>query len=76
MQYIKEALRNAEAEVGKSEHVLRGKPMTPMHVEYRPELDVSPILGLEQANYYQSLTGILQWVVQLGRIAIYIDVPL
>jgi len=37
---------------------------------------VSPILGPEQANYYQSLIGILIWAVELGRIDIYVDVAL
>jgi hypothetical protein len=68
MRCTKEALHDA------SEHILRGKPMTPMQVGYRPELNVSPILGLEQANYYQSLIDIFQWVVELERIVICIDV--
>jgi len=74
--YLKEALRNVELELGKSGLSLRGKPNTPMQTNYRPELDVSPILGPEQANYYQSLIGILRWAVELGRIDIYIDVAL
>jgi hypothetical protein len=43
---------------------------------YRPELDTSPILGPERANYYQSLIGILRWAIELGRIDIHIDVTL
>jgi hypothetical protein len=75
-QYLKEALRNVEAELAKSNLALRGKPNTPMRGGYRPELDVSPVLGPEQANYYQSLIGILRWAVELGRIDINIDVAL
>jgi hypothetical protein len=76
MQYIKEAIKNVELELSKSGHTLRGKPNTPMQTGYRPELDVSPVLGPEQANYYQSLIGVLRWAVKLGRIGIYIDVTL
>lgn len=47
-----------------------------MQTGYRPELDVSPVLGPEQANYYQSLIGVLRWADELGRIDIYIDVSL
>jgi hypothetical protein len=43
---------------------------------YRPELDVSPVLGPDQASYYMSLIGILCWAVELGRIDIYIDIAL
>ncbi|MFN9980135.1 MAG: hypothetical protein ACK53Y_09490, partial [bacterium] len=47
-----------------------------MQTNYRPELDVSPLLDPEQANYYMSLIGILRWAVELGRLDIYIDVCL
>jgi hypothetical protein len=66
VQYLKEALRNVESELMKAGKVLRGKPNTPMQAGYRPELDTSPILGPEQANYYQSLIGILCWAIELG----------
>jgi len=76
VQYLKEAIRNVEQELSKSGLCLRGKPNTPMRTNYRPELDISPTLGPEQANYYQSLIGILRWAVELGRIDIYVDVAL
>jgi hypothetical protein len=66
VQYLKEALRNVESELMKAGKVLRGKPNTPMQAGYGPELDTSPILGPEQANYYQSLIGILHWAIELG----------
>ncbi len=47
-----------------------------MQANYRPELDVSPVLGADQASYYMSLIGILTWAVELGRINVYIDVAL
>ncbi|MFN9957522.1 MAG: hypothetical protein ACK55I_30820, partial [bacterium] len=72
--YIKEAIRVLELELSKAGKTLRGKPSTPMQANYRPELDVSPILGPDQASYYMSLIGILRWAVELGRIDIYIDV--
>jgi hypothetical protein len=47
-----------------------------MQSKYRPELDVSPLLSPEQANYYMSLIGILHWAVEVGQLDIYIDVAL
>jgi hypothetical protein len=76
MNYIKEALRVLELELAKAGKTLKGKPSTPMQACYRPELDVSPILSPEQANYYMSLIGFLRWAMELGRIDIYIDVAL
>jgi len=59
VQFLKGAIKYLELELARSKHVLRGKPSTPMQAGYRPELDISPVLGPEQANYYQSLIGIL-----------------
>jgi hypothetical protein len=75
-KYVKEAIRCLELELGKSGQRLTGKPNTLMTPGYRPELDVSPLLEDDQASYYMSLIGILQWAVELGRIDIYIDVAL
>lgn len=74
--YIKEALRVLEIELAKAGKSLKGKPSTPMQANYRPESDVSPVLGADQASYYMSLIGILRWAVELGRIDIYVDVAL
>jgi hypothetical protein len=53
---------------------LKGKPNTPMQLSYWPELDVSPLLDADQANYDQSLIGVLCWaVIELSRIDIYVD---
>ena len=39
----------------------------PLPVKYHPELDMSPLLDLKAIRLYQSLIGILQWAVTLGR---------
>ena len=39
---------------------------TPLTSTYRPELDVSRELNVADAAYYQSLIGILRWIVELG----------
>ena len=46
------------------------KADTPMRTAYRPELDVSPELEPAEAAYYQSIIGILRWIVELGRVDI------
>ena len=42
------------------------KADTPLTTTYRTELDVSRELNEADAAYYQSLIGILRWIVQLG----------
>ena len=38
----------------------------PMSNGYRPELDESDELDEVDAAYYQSLIGVLRWIVELG----------
>ena len=42
----------------------------PLPTHYHPELDSSEELNTDQACYYQSLIGILRWIVKLGQIDI------
>ena len=42
----------------------------------RPELDVSTELMPRDSAYYQSLIGILRWIVELGRIDICLEVSM
>ena len=49
---------------------------TPMQATYRPELDVSPELDAKYVSYYQSLIGVLHWMVELGRVITCLEVSL
>ena len=42
----------------------------------RPELDFLPELGHEDASYYQSLIGVLCWIVELGQVDICLEVSM
>ena len=43
---------------------------TPLPTSYHPELDCTAELDEEEAAYYQSMIGVLRWIVELGRIDI------
>jgi hypothetical protein len=47
-----------------------------MVATYWPELDVGPVLDAELSNYYQSLIGVLRWVVEIGRFEITTEVSM
>ena len=47
-----------------------------MSKEYRPEIDVTPVLTPSQHAYYQSLIGILHWMVELGQVDICLEVSM
>ena len=76
-QYVQSAIKNVEAYVGRPENShmkIPSKTETPLMTSYRPELDVSPELTPRDSAYYQSLIGILEWIVELGRIDICLEV--
>ena len=43
---------------------------------YRPEIDTTPPLDAQKANYFEGLIGILGWICELGRIDIIVDVAM
>eukprot|EP00957_Ditylum_brightwellii_P194160 14786249-Ditylum_brightwellii.AAC.1 len=52
------------------------KAKTPMRASYRPELDTTPALSPIDSAYYQSLIGMLRWMIELGRIDICLEVSM
>jgi hypothetical protein len=78
-QYVKAVVNNVELyltkqmKLGNSKWKLPAKAETPMQTSYRPELDVSPELEPIKASYYQSLIGVLRWMVELGRADICLE---
>eukprot|EP00978_Attheya_sp_CCMP212_P015389 scaffold39729_cov49-Attheya_sp.AAC.3 len=78
--YVREAVKTVEqklSEIGEQLVSARNSKISgPTSPGYRPELDISPELGPEKANYYQNLIGVLRWAVELGRIDIHVEVAL
>jgi hypothetical protein len=66
--YVQEAVKNVERWLREHNMKLPARSDTPMSTTYWPELDTSPVLSPEVANWYQSAIGILRWTVELGRI--------
>ena len=65
-QYVQSAVKNVE-DYDKQGLCMLPKVKSPWHQSYRPEVDFSTELSSIQASYYQSLIGILRWIVELGR---------
>jgi hypothetical protein len=76
VKYVQSAIATVELELGRMDKRLNGKASSPVASGYRPELDVSPLLDADRANYYQNLIGILRWAVELGRIDIHVAVAM
>ena len=75
-QYVQEAVKNVEAWLKKKDRTLPKRAEAPFVPGYRPEVDVSRELGHDEASYYQSLIGILRWIVELGRVDISLEVSM
>ena len=69
-QYCQAAVRNVEEYLKDHGAKLPTRATTPLQPNYRPEIDTSDELDPELASYYQSLVGILRWIVELGRVDI------
>jgi hypothetical protein len=74
--YVQAAVSNIEKYVKEKGVSLPTRVDSPMSIGYRPEVDVSPELSPKEASHYQSLIGILRWIVELGRIDICCEVSL
>ena len=75
-QYVQSAVRNVEAHLSKIGGKLPTRAATPFSSGYRPEIDVSKELNPTEAAYYQSLIGILCWIVELGRMDMTCEVSM
>ena len=74
-QYVKEAIKNVEVHLTEHNRILR-KVHQPLPTGYYPELDITPLLQDEDINFYQSHISILRWMVELGRLDIYVHVAM
>ena len=73
-QYVCAAVKNVQEHLDKKGLKLPYKAPNPLStVDYRPEIDVTPELGEADASYYHTLIGVLQLIVELGRIDIDVE---
>ena len=79
LQYCQTAVKNVAEYLEKRNDprwAMPAKAETPMRVSYRPELDITPALSPIDSAYYQSLIGMLRWMVELGQIDICLEVSM
>ena len=75
-KYIQDSIVNVSRIIEKKGLKLRNNVQSPISRGYRPELDGSPELNIEDAALYQSLVGTLRWIVEMGRIDIICEVSM
>ena len=69
-QYVQESVKNFEKNLTAKGMRLNRGGMAPLSPGYCPELDASLELDLQDSTYYQSLIGILRWMVEIVKIDI------
>ena len=72
-KYVKAAIDNVEAVLGRTNQRLPTKCGTPLKSGYRPELYTSQELKQDGLQRYQELIGMLRWAVALGRVDILLE---
>jgi hypothetical protein len=77
--YVKNAVKNLEETLEQegeslSDYASKKQTERPYPVNYRPEVDVSPLLGDEMVSRYLNLIGVLRWACELGRVDILFEV--
>jgi hypothetical protein len=76
-KYVQEAIKNVKRWLEERDQKLPSRCSTPLPTLYRPELDdISPELNADDANYFQSVIGIVCWAIELGRIDITTEMPM
>ena len=77
--YIKEAVRICNEYVAKhlsKDYKLPKRADNPSKIYYWHELNVSPILGPDEASYDQFLIAVMRWMIEIAHIDINIKVTL
>ena len=71
--YVQNAVKNVEMHLHRKGEKLPPRVKSPWSSGYRPETDVTPTLSSFDAVYFQSLTGILRWIIELNRVDITLE---
>ena len=75
--YVQEATKCCKKHVDKIfkvKCIWFGKSNNPFVMNYDPCTDVSTVCTADESSYFQSLIGIMRWMVEIGRIDIATEI--
>ena len=75
-KYIQAAVKKIEDKLKLHQQILSTKARTPFKSGYRPKIDVSSELLVQDIRSFQEIIGILRWAVELGRIDIMVELSI
>jgi hypothetical protein len=74
--YVRNSMKNLEEWIVKEGTKLPKKAPTLMSRTYNLEVNVSPELSPEMADFSQSQVGVLRWIIEMGRLDITTEVSM
>ena len=78
-KFVQQAVANCKSHLAANyngRYSLKRRADNPFPTGYEPEIDISVPLTPELASYYQSIIGIMRWMIEIGRIDIATEVSL
>ena len=78
-KYVQEAVRNCENHLKENydgAFTMYKVAPNPFETGYDPDTDVSELLTPDQASYYNSIIGVMRWMIELGRIDICTEISM
>ena len=75
-KYVQQAVKDVETHINTTIWKLPSRAHTPLSSSYRLETDISDEIDSDDASYFQSLIGVLRWIVELGRVDICLEVSM
>ena len=76
-QYVQEATKCCKKHVDKifkGKYIWFGKAPNPFVMNYDPCTDISTVCTANKVSYFQSLIGVMRWMVEIGRIDIATEI--
>lgn len=78
-KYVQQAVANCRAHLKSNyagRYTLRKRADNPFPTGYEPGMDTTALLTPDAATYYQSVIGVMRWMVEIGRVDIATEVSL
>ena len=76
VQYVHSVVNNVERYLKSKNEPLSKRAPAPFTTYYSPEINISTELSPQDVSYFQSLIGILHWIVELVRIDIALELSM
>ena len=76
-KYVQEAVCNSQKYLKENlsdEYELISNAPNPVPLVYELCIDVSPLLLPDEASYFQTIIGVMRWMVDMGRVDIAVEV--